>query len=347
MNNRRKPPAAPAAYRPQPTPKVLQLKKASGPKAVETRLHGMAPSNGNQSRKQPAVYKPQTVPRVLQTKMAVAHHARPSNTSSPRIVRPGSIKPGVIQRAMELGVEMARMPDPENLPINALRSEIVRLRSTAVNERGFFYRRSPREIVDGLFARFVGLGFHYDLGNDMRAAVLGDDGHAAPLLPGQPVRTAFGGNCKAMAAAFAQIVNEAGISAEAQMVREEEPGRAFVAFCPHFIDPQVIGHIRKNGAIWNFHYLFTNHAAVWVPSLNRYYDPMGGTTYQTLNEVIEMELQAADATGNAYTGRYLGQDYLLTRTHEAMPGGFRRWNMVLLPDPADEPGGRLESKQEK
>lgn len=344
MNSKRKPPAAPAAYRPQPTPKVLQRKMAGGPKTVETRLHGAAPSIGNQPRKQPAAYRPQTVPRVLQTK--AAHQSHPSNTPAPRIVRPGPVRPTVIQRAMEEGVEMAVMPRVR-LPIDMLRSEIIRLRSTAVNERGFFYRRSPREIVDGLFARFVGLGFHYDLGNDMRAAVLGDDGHAAPLLPGQAVRTAFGGNCKAMAAAFAQILNEAGIRAEAEMVRDEAPGRAFVAFCPHFIDPQVLGHIRKNGAIWNFHYLFTNHAAVWVPSLNRYYDPMGGTTYQNLNEVIEMELDVADATGDAYTGRYLGQDYLLTRTNEAMAGGFRRWNMVLLPDPPGEAEGRLESKQEK
>ena len=305
MNNQRKPPAPPAAYRPQPTPKVLQLKKASGPK-------------------QPAAYRPQPSPRVLQTKKSVApqpHNA--AHLPGPRIVRPGA---AVIQRAQELQTIV-----PVDLPINRLRSEMVRLQSPQVNERGFFSRRSTKEVVDGLFNAFLGIGFGYSLGNPVSAAVLGDDGHAQPLQPHERMRDAFGGNCIAMANAFAQILDEAQIAARVVEVRREEPGKAFVVFCPNFIDREVTGHIKKNGAIWNFHYLFTNHTAVWVTACNKYYDPMAGTTYNNLSEAIEMELVALDHSGNAYKGQYLGQDYALTRTSEGAPGQFFKWDMQLLP----------------
>jgi len=303
MNNRRKPPAAPAAYRPQPTPKVLQLKKASGSNAVKT---------------PPTAYRPQPSPRVLQTKT-------PHSPGS-RIVRPGPINNAVIQRAQEM-----RTINPVDLPINRLRSEMVRLQSPQVNERGFFSRRSTKEVVDGLFHAFLGIGFGYSLGNPVSAAVLGDDGHAQPLRAHERMRDAFGGNCIAMANAFAQILDEAQIAARVVEVRREEAGKAFVVHCPNFIDREVTGHIKKNGAIWNFHYLFTNHTAVWVTACNKYYDPMAGTTYNNLNEAIVMELVALDHDGNVYKGQHLGQDYVLTRTSEAAPGQFFKWDMQLLP----------------
>jgi hypothetical protein len=297
MKHRQKSPAPPAAYRPQPTPKVLQLKKAGSVKPPSP----------------PA-------PRVLQTKKAVA---------GPPVVRSGPGKTAVIQRAREL-----RESPPADLPINRLRSEIVRLNSPQVNERGFFSSRSPKQIVDGLFAAFLGIGFGYDLGTAVTSCVLGDDGHAKPLRRGEKMRDAFGGNCIAMANAFAQILTEADILAKVVEVRKEEPGKAFVVHCPNFIDREVTGHIKKNGAIWNFHYLFTNHTAVWVNALNTYYDPMAGTTYHNLSQAIVMELVALDGKGDVYKGQYLGQEYLLTRRgphSKPAPGHFFKFDMQLVP----------------
>src|SRR4051812_5320385 len=56
-------PAAPAAYKPQPTPKVLQTKRAVGAPAVPARsTQPHAPPSP------PPVYRPQPPPRVLQAK---------------------------------------------------------------------------------------------------------------------------------------------------------------------------------------------------------------------------------------------------------------------------------------
>ena len=296
MKNRKA--APPAAYRPQPTPKVLQLKKASGPNAVKTT---------------PAAYKPQPSPRVLQTKT----------------VSSGPIRSTVIQRAQEMQ-EVAPLPD---VPINRFRSKIRELQGPQVNERGFFYRKNTKEIVDGLFNAFLGMGFGYDLGTGRPSSVLGDTPYSSPLRHGEKMRDAFGGNCIAMANAFAQILNEADIDAKAVEVRKEQRGKAFVVFCPNFIDREVTGHIKKNGTIWNFHYLFTNHTAVWVPKLNRYYDPMAGTTYNNLSEAIEMELVALDHKGDVYQGQYLGQEYVLTRrgpSSKPAPGMFFKFDMQLV-----------------
>mgnify|MGYP003289632096 CR=1 FL=1 len=202
-----------------------------------------------------------------------------------------------------------------------------------MKERGFFFRKSTREIVDGLFKAFLGIGFCYDVGISISACVLGNSVHSSPLGHGQRVRDNFGGNCIAMAHAFAEILEEADIRAKAVVVRKEEPGKAFVVFCPHFIDREVTGHIKKNGTMWNFHYLFTNHTAVWVPALNKYYDPMAGTTYNNLSEAIEMELVALDGKGDVYKGQYLGQEYVLTRRglhRKLAPGNFSKFDMELV-----------------
>lgn len=71
----RKAAKAPQAYRPQPTPKCLQLKASRGPAA-----------NPAQAKKQgpvaPAAYRPQPVPKVLQRKTAsVQLSAAPSRAS--------------------------------------------------------------------------------------------------------------------------------------------------------------------------------------------------------------------------------------------------------------------------
>src|SRR5688500_8729109 len=75
----RQPPAAPPAYRPQPTPRVLQTKRASVQHLHTAKTHQPAvPSARNvvspkiashSTPKAPAVYRPQPVPKVLQAKM--------------------------------------------------------------------------------------------------------------------------------------------------------------------------------------------------------------------------------------------------------------------------------------
>jgi hypothetical protein len=142
------------------------------------------------------------------------------------------------------------------------------------------------------------------------------------------MRDAFGGNCIALANAFATVLDEAEIPATAREVRREEGGRAFVVHCPHFIDPEVRGHIYQNGALWAFHYLFTNHTAVWVPSAGLYYDPMAGTTYR--NFTVAMELQSIDREDNVWKGNYHGREYKLTRRPRdagAAPGNFFKFDM--------------------
>src|SRR4051812_43591339 len=61
--NRPSGPVAPAVYRPQQLPKVLQTKMA-GP------LSSARTPAGSRGRAAPAVYRPQPTPRVLQTKRA-------------------------------------------------------------------------------------------------------------------------------------------------------------------------------------------------------------------------------------------------------------------------------------
>jgi hypothetical protein len=87
-------PVAPPAYRPQPPPRVLQLKTINGPQmnrlppvappvyrpqstqAVQPKITKTAPHR--QTPAAPAPYHPQPVPKVLQTKMASGQQSHPS-----------------------------------------------------------------------------------------------------------------------------------------------------------------------------------------------------------------------------------------------------------------------------
>lgn len=76
----KKPPVAPPAYRPQPTPRVLQRKLATTPQASAARPAPVAP---------PA-YRPQSTPRCLQLKSAAAQPTTQPVTKPavPRVVQP-------------------------------------------------------------------------------------------------------------------------------------------------------------------------------------------------------------------------------------------------------------------
>jgi len=86
-------PATPPAYRPQPTPRVLQAKKSSTPgsDAGSTRHAPVAP---------PA-YRPQPTPKVLQRKVAAGRPTSENQShqapKAPAVYRPQA-SPGVLQR---------------------------------------------------------------------------------------------------------------------------------------------------------------------------------------------------------------------------------------------------------
>jgi len=230
-------------------------------------------------------------------------------------------------------IEMQEFPKPET-PIARLESTIRSLTGSKVTERGFFAPYSVKEKADRLFADFLGMGVGYDLGSGMTGLLLGVG--AKPLRPGEEMRRAFSGNCHAMANGLATVLNKARIPAEAREIRAEVPGRAFIVHAPNFVDKQVTGHIYKEGVLWPQRYLFTNHAATWVPSLNTYYDLMAGTRYQSLDDFIEMELRQIDQAGDLYEGQYNGVTWHLQRRayiqRSARPlGGFFRFDMSRVP----------------
>ncbi len=91
-----KPPIAPAAYRPQPAPKILQAKTAAGSQqqSAQTRPQPVAP---------PA-YRPQPGPKVLQAKTAAPRAINQSSNTpaAPQAYRPQPV-PRVLQRQMPTG----------------------------------------------------------------------------------------------------------------------------------------------------------------------------------------------------------------------------------------------------
>lgn len=105
---RRSTPAAPPAYRPQPTPKVLQTKKAVATPAP-------APQTPTASRPSaPPAYRPQPVPKVLQKKEAVV--APKAVATPPRVVNApaahgNAARPPVVQRRVP-GVIQAKFDRP-------------------------------------------------------------------------------------------------------------------------------------------------------------------------------------------------------------------------------------------
>src|SRR5687768_12290623 len=104
-----KPPVAPPVYRPQPTPKVLQLKNATKPQPtnaatsarkqpVPPPVYRPQPTPRVLQQKKPAappVYRPQAAPKVLQKKTNQPTHAKPA-TPNPRPM-PRNANSGVIQ----------------------------------------------------------------------------------------------------------------------------------------------------------------------------------------------------------------------------------------------------------
>jgi hypothetical protein len=227
-----------------------------------------------------------------------------------------------LQRATELTTF-----HPPDLPRTRLDRKVREVRSFQVTERGFFAPRTTQQKVDALFAEFTGMGFGYSLGIGGADSVLGTQ-LSTPLRHNERMRDAFGGNCIAFSQAFAQVVRDAGVKAEARVVRREEAGRAFIVYAPHFIDREVPGNIYKEGILWQSHYLFSNHMATWVPELNIYYDPMAGITYRDIAPHVVMELATTDGSDNAFSGTYSARTWNLVRREEILAGQFSRFDMT-------------------
>lgn len=247
-------------------------------------------------------------------------------------IQPAGLKPQLrpffpssIQR---MQTELSTFRAAEGTPLARLSPKIREVRSSQVTEQGFFRSLTGKQKADALFKEFLALGVGYNLGSSSPTLLLGMG--VQPLAPGEPMRRGFDGNCLAMANALAHIFSEAGVSAEAKEVRAEKPGKAFVVHAPNFVDKMVTGHIFKETVLWQNRYLFTNHTATWVPTLNIYYDLMAGTTYQSLDQHIEMELTATDASGDAFEGSYQARVWqLVRRTDIRGPGGgFFRFDMT-------------------
>jgi hypothetical protein len=236
---------------------------------------------------------------------------------APRSVHQPPLRPRTIQRAEASEEELQEIP---KLPVNHLGMKAAKLISSA---------KSTQQKVEDLFREFLNMGFGYQLGISPSALVLGIG--AKPLKPHEKFRDCFGGNCIALAGAFAQVLEVAEIAAAPREVRKEKPGQAFVVYAPSFIDPTVTGNVFKENVLWQNHYLFTNHTATWVPDLNTFYDPMAGISYRDLSPHIVMELESV-ASEDEFTGDYQGRTWhLVRRTNMQGPGGgFFRFDMTKV-----------------
>ena len=194
-----------------------------------------------------------------------------------------------------------------------------------LTERGSeFTQGSVQQLVEHLFHNFISQGFNYSLMTSAARSLIGT---------GVTTQTAEG-NCIAYAQAFADLLNSYGIDAEVRAVRRDDEGH-FIVRVPTFMDPKVPGHIFVDGVLQRGYYLFSFHEATWVPSLNKFYDPMAKSSYINLTQSIECELQSDEKGQNFYLkGRSKtlqpGCTWKLVRKSENVTGGFFRLDLQLL-----------------
>lgn len=130
-------------------------------------------------------------------------------------------------------------------------------------------------LVNALFNRLLGYRFRYDVSQALWEPMVGNTG--SDLTPFN-MREDVIGNCEALAGAFAALLQQAGVQAQVRAVRPSSQGH-FIVRVPNFIDPSVRGNVFNNGTIVPGYYVFDNHWATWVPSLNLFYDPMARSRY--------------------------------------------------------------------
>jgi hypothetical protein len=180
-------------------------------------------------------------------------------------------------------------------------------------------RQALGSLVQYLFNRFVGFGFGYQIMSGGPMSLLDRD-----YRPDTPE-----GNCIAYARAFADLLQSFGIEAYARAVRREDQGR-FVVHLTRFIDSRVQGHIYDGGLVPGY-YVFTSHAATWVPLAGKYFDPMAVASYASLDPYIDCELDDVTATVFRPKGRPRSlqphRDWQLRLTSTTVTGGFHRLDL--------------------
>lgn len=158
-------------------------------------------------------------------------------------------------------------------------------------------RLGNKGVVDELFRRFNGYGFRYHVGMSSQTNLLGLPGsfyQRTDLQNGH-----LQGNCIAYAHGFRVLLERFGIAAEVREVRTEEQGAFVTKVTQNFIDPRVTGNIRyKNGNVIPGRYLFSNHAATWVPSVRLYYDPMIRSSYASFSGYIDRSWRLTSIGGS-------------------------------------------------
>jgi hypothetical protein len=177
-------------------------------------------------------------------------------------------------------------------------------------------------LIKYLFRKFTTYGFNYELMSN-NALYLLDTNYASESAEG---------NCRAYATAFAQILNSFGIDAKAKAVRGEEQGR-FIVKVNDFIDPKVKGHIYEKGNLKQGYYMFSSHFATWIPSEQKFYDPMSKASYISLAPFIECEM-ASNENETVFWPKTVPKTlaphykWKLIMQDEYVPGGFNRQNLV-------------------
>jgi len=176
----------------------------------------------------------------------------------------------------------------------------------------------PEVDINGLFYRFCRYGFQYESSMGSRDVMLG-----APGEIHEP-EDHLTGNCAAMASAFALLLGKYGIEAEAKYVHPEHIS-AIILELPNFIDRSMHGNIRIQGKFQNY-YLFTMHAATYIPHLNLYYDPMAGEVYSSLKRMLSRDFTFLDkdTLGDKIRCEFRGTKGVLKVS--APVGGMMGWN---------------------
>ncbi len=188
-------------------------------------------------------------------------------------------------------------------------------------------------LVEALFNRFLGYRFRYDVSQANWQPMVGGHSETTPFLRG----TDEVGNCEAFAGAFAELLVQAGIPAQARAVRTLSQGH-FIVRAPSFIDPSVRGNVFNNGRLVPGYYVFDNHWATWLPSLNRFYDPMARKKYTQTEfdqsilvcNLVKLD-QSGDLFGNQNGGNILpdvaGKNQLVRRNGGTVAGRLEAFDL--------------------
>jgi len=182
--------------------------------------------------------------------------------------------------------------------------------------------KRPQGLVKALFKSFCDQKFRYNI---MASSITG-------LLSKSRGDTPEG-NCLALARGFAEVLNAYNIEAEARHVRDETEGRIIVKL-GDFIDPRVRGHIYYQNTLQVGYYMFTNHAATWVPSEGRFFDPMAKASYTrtTFNSSVDCELKEEN-DGIVFTPQGSPRTlqptfkWRLIKKNKVLPGNFNQMEL--------------------